>query len=90
MWVLKIIHHQHHRVSVGVIDGEQVLNFVCPVDPGPARSGDHPATTGQRFDPDEDRAGAVSDVLTIFLPVASGCGLDRAPGMSQELIGFFI
>jgi hypothetical protein len=66
---VEVVHHQHDLGDVGVVDGEQMVDLVCPVHPGPLLAGDHSAPSGQGFDPDEDRAGPLTHVLGVLLAV---------------------
>ncbi|WP_209305890.1 hypothetical protein, partial [Mycobacterium sp. PS03-16] len=43
-----------------------------------------------RFDPDEDRAGAVPDVLGVFPAVTPGGGRDRIAGVAEQLVGLLL
>ena len=74
---VEVVHHQHHLLGVGVVDGEQPLDLVGPVDPGPLRLGVDAAPAAERLDPEEDRAGAAADVLAVLLrsrPGPAGIG----------------
>src|SRR3954471_23430663 len=60
---VEVVHDQDHRLGVGIVDGEQVIDLGGPVEPGAPGPGIHASAAGQRLDPDEDRAAAVPDVL---------------------------
>ena len=87
---VQVVHHEHDPVGVGIVDGEQALNLVGPVDPGTPGPGDDAAGACERLDPYEDRAGAVPDVLGIFFEVVAGAGGDRVAGMGEELVGLLV
>jgi hypothetical protein len=63
---VEVVHDQDNRLGIGIVDGEQVIDLVGPVQPGPPLPGINASAAGQRFDPDEDRAGAVTDVFEVF------------------------
>ena len=87
---VEVVHDQHDGVGVGVVVGEQVLHLTGPVDPGPVGLGVDAAPAAQRLDPDEDRAGAVADVLAVFFPVPAGLGGDRVADLPQQLVGLLV
>ena len=80
---VEVVHDQHDGLGVGVVVGEQALDLAGPVDPGPVGLGVDAAPAAQGFDPDEDRAGAVADVLAVLLAVMAGRGGDRVADMSR-------
>lgn len=45
---------------------------------------------GQGFDPDEDRTGAVTDVLGVFFAVPARCCGDRVACIGEELVGLLV
>jgi hypothetical protein len=47
-----------------------------------------PAT--QRLDPDEDRAGAVADVLVVLSAVTARGGGDRLADLAEQLVGLLV
>ncbi len=55
---VEVVHHQHHCLGVGVVEGEQPLDLVGPVDLGALRLGIDVTPAGEGFDPYEDRAGS--------------------------------
>ena len=77
---VEVVHDQDHGRGVGIVDGEQPVDLVGPVEPGAVGMGIDVAPAAQRLDPDEDRTGAVPDVLAVFPAVASRCGRDRVAG----------
>ena len=83
---VEVVHDQHHGLGVGVVEGEQPLDLVGPVDLGPVGLGVDVAPAAQRLDPDEDRAGAVADVLAVLSAVAAGDGGDRVAGVAEQLV----
>ena len=87
---VEVIHDQHDGLGVGVVVGEQVVDLASPVDFGSVRLGVDAAPTAQGFDPDEDRAGAVADVLAVFFPVVTGSGGDRLADLPQQLVGLLV
>ena len=63
---VEVVHDEHDGLGVGVVMGEQVLDLASPVGLGSVGLGVDAAPPAQRFGPDEDRAGAVADVLAVF------------------------
>ena len=87
---VEVVHDQHHGLGVGVVDGEQPLDLVGPVDLGASGLGVDVAPAAQRLDPDEDRAGAVADVLVVLAAVPARRGGDRVAGVVEELVGLLV
>jgi hypothetical protein len=61
---VEVVHDQHDPCGVGVVDGQEVVDFVRPVDHGASWSGDDAAPAREGLHPDEDRAGAVAYILS--------------------------
>ncbi len=86
---VEVVHDEHNGLGVGVVVGEQVLHLtgqsilVCVV--GRRRGA---SRVGVR--PDEDRAGAVADVLAVFFLVMPGLGVDRVANLLQQLVGLLV
>jgi hypothetical protein len=80
---VEVVHDQHDGLGVGVVAGEQVVELASPVDLGSVGVGVDAAPAAQRFGPDEDRAGAVADVLAVFSAVPAGFGGDRVADLPE-------
>lgn len=87
---VQVVHNQHDPRGVGVVDLEEARDLGGPVNPGPPRAGIDPALPGEGFDPHEDRAGAVADVLRILFAVMAWAGWDRLPRVSEQLVGLLV
>ncbi len=87
---VQVVHDEHVTRRVGVVDGQQVVDLVRPVDPGPLAAGVDPASAVEGFDPHEDRAGPVADVLGALLQIVSGAGRDRVAGVPEELVRLLV
>jgi hypothetical protein len=64
--------------------------LVGPVDLGALWLGVDVAPAAQRLDPDEDRAGAVADILAVFSTVTAGDGGDRITSVAEQLIRLLV
>ena len=87
---VEVVHDQHDGLGVGVVVGEQVVDLTGPVDLGSVGLGVDAAPAAQGFDPDEDRAGAVADVLAVFFAVLTGLGGDRVADLPEQLVGLLV
>ena len=87
---VQVVHDEHDAFGVRVVDAEQLVDLVRPVDPGPPLAGVDPAPAGEGFDPHEDRAGSVTDVLRVLLQIVSGAGGDRVADVSRELVRLLV
>src|SRR5215203_1928676 len=87
---VEVVHDQHDGVGVGVVHGQQAFDLVGPVDLGAAGLGVDVAPAPQRFDPDEDRAGAAAAVLVVLDAVTARGGGDRVTGVVEELVGLLV
>ena len=85
---VEVVHHQHDGLGVGVLVGEQVIDLMGPVNLGSVRLGVDAAPAASGFDPDEDRAGALADVLAVLFPVVTGLGGDRSRTCPSSWKGF--
>src|SRR6266487_6359300 len=83
---VEVVHHQHDLLCAGVVQAQQVLDLMCPVDPGALRPGLDTAPSPQWPGPAEDRAGAVTDVLAVLPVVTPGPGRDRLTGVAEQLV----
>lgn len=77
---VEVVHDQDDLVRVGVVDGQQVVDAVGPVDAGPGRFGVGAAPSAQWFGPDEDRAGPVADVFGVLAGGLPRLGWRARPG----------
>lgn len=82
---VEVVHHQDDLVRVGVVDGQQVVDAVGPVDAGPGRFGVGAAPSAQWLGPDEDRAGPVADVLGVLTGGLPRPGRRARPGVCEQL-----
>ena len=70
-------------MGVGIIDGEQRIDFLGPVHPGASGPGIHPVRAGQRSDPHKNAALSLPGVLIVFLARAPGCRFDAGTAVLQ-------
>ncbi len=89
-WVPEVVHHQQHRLCVGIVHAQQVFDLPGPVDLGAPGLGIDTPPAGQGLDPAEDRAGPVPHVLGVLLQIASRARWDRVMRVSEELVGILV
>ena len=87
---VQIVHHEHDAFGVRVVDSEERVDLGRPVDPCASRPGVDAAAPGERFGPDEDRAGPVPDILRVLLEVMARRREYRITGMAEQLIRLLI
>ena len=85
---VEVVHDQHDLVRVGVLDAQQMVDAVGPVDSGAGGLGVGAAPTAQGFGPHEDRAGAVPDVFGVLPGHLPGRGRRCGPGVASSCSGF--
>jgi hypothetical protein len=87
---VEVVHDQDDLLGLGVVDGQESFDLPGPINLGPVGLGVDPPPPTEGFDPAEDRAGAVADVLAVLLEIPSRCGGDRVAGVRQELVGLLV
>lgn len=85
-----VVHHQDDLVRRGVVDGQQMVHAVGPVGAGPGGLGVGAAPTPQWFGPDEDRAGAVANVLGVLAGYLPRLGRRARSGVGEQLEGLLV
>lgn len=87
---VQVVHHEHDGGRPWVVEGKQVVDLGCPVDPRPSWPGARAAAAGPGVvDLDEDGTGAVAHVLGVLLAVLALDGPDRVPAWAS-LVGLLI
>src|SRR6266540_2502822 len=95
VWVFGVVLHQHDLLGIGVVDVDQVLDAMRPVDAGAPRADRHVAPAAQRLAHQEQVAHAAALVLVILpgrLPWREGQGRgdlceELAAGLVQAHLG---
>src|SRR5665647_1188900 len=87
---IEIVHDQTDFLTIRIINFQEVLNLVCPIDSGPMLFGICMPPTGQCFRKQEDAASSVSDVFIIHTLRSASFHRDNRSGFTQKLVGFFI
>ena len=87
---LPSLHLNLDSLGAGVVDGEQMLDLVRPVDPGAPWSGDDAPPARQGLDPAEDRARPTARVLAVLPAVATRGGEDGFTSVPEELVGLLV
>lgn len=88
---VEVVNHEHHFLSLGVVDGEHLFDQRGQVQAGSPRQRFDSAASGQGLDPHKDRACFVAHIFGVLKEVtaAGACG-DRIAGMPKELVGLLV
>src|SRR6266568_3765700 len=85
VWVFGVVLHQHDLLGVGVVDVEEVLDAVRPVDAGAPLADRHVAPASKRLAHQEQVAHAAALVLIILSGWPAGRDRHRRGDLRQEL-----
>src|SRR5512132_1472402 len=85
VWVLQVVLDQHDPLGVRVVDVDEVLDAVGPVDAGAPVADAHVPPAGQRLADQEQVAGAVALVLVVDPGRPAGRDRDRRVDLPEQL-----